>query len=312
MISKITVVIPMYNREAYIADTITSILRQSFEDFHIIILDDASIDHSCDIVKSFKDKRITLIEFDKHIGHAGIHNIGNSMVKSPYTSIMDSDDIMPPYRLGLQYKYMTEHPEIDILGGGYQCFGHASGLRLPLAITSAQIQLSLLFRSTLVHGTALFRTSLLQDTGVAYHENYLGSEDWALWVDLIGKANMHNLNASLLKYRVGEQSLTVQINNNRELRKSRRSIHYQIQRQAIRNLNIHLSQNDEELFLNYFSLDYTDPFPEIDRQRILGILDTMQNQAEKEHHDTAHFFRSFSLHRMQLLDQMRTAQLEDG
>ena len=116
----------------------------------------------------------------------------------------------------------------------------------------------------------------------------------------------------MLKYRVGEQSLTVQINNNRELRKSRRSIHYQIQRQAIRNLNIHLSQNDEELFLNYFSLDYTDPFPEIDRQRILGILDTMQNQAEKEHHDTAHFFRSFSLHRMQLLDHMRTAQLEDG
>ena len=88
------VIIPNYNSEKYIKNCIDSILNQTFGDFAIIIADDMSTDKSVDIIKSFKDKRIHLIENDRKRYNGGGRNVGiDYPIESRYTLFIDDDDI---------------------------------------------------------------------------------------------------------------------------------------------------------------------------------------------------------------------------
>jgi glycosyltransferase involved in cell wall biosynthesis len=95
---KISVIIPVYNKEKYIAKTIESVLNQSFTDFELIILDDGSTDKSLSIIKQFTDARIKLIE-QENIGVSATRNKGVSLSQAELIAFLDADDLWYPKHL---------------------------------------------------------------------------------------------------------------------------------------------------------------------------------------------------------------------
>ena len=107
--SKISVILPVYNSETTIEAAVKSILSQSFKDFELIIINDGSSDDTEQIINSFKDKRIKYIKNVKNIGLIASLNIGIKFSSSEYVARMDSDDISHPSRLKKQILFLKIH-----------------------------------------------------------------------------------------------------------------------------------------------------------------------------------------------------------
>ena len=116
MSSIITVLMPVYNAENYVGIAIESVLSQTFGDFELLIIDDASTDQTFDVISQYKDKRIQKVRNYTNIGIAASLNKGLSMINSQYVARMDADDISKPTRFEKQLTYMKLHPELGFLG----------------------------------------------------------------------------------------------------------------------------------------------------------------------------------------------------
>jgi glycosyltransferase involved in cell wall biosynthesis len=106
----ITIIVPIYNGSAYLAETLQSFLTQTFTDFELLAIDDGSTDNSAEIVRSLKDNRIRLIQRD-NAGLCHALNLGIAEAKAPYIARSDQDDISFPDRLERQLRVMEDHPE---------------------------------------------------------------------------------------------------------------------------------------------------------------------------------------------------------
>lgn len=112
----VTVAIPVYNAERTVADSIRSVLSQSFQDFELIITDDGSTDGTMDIVRAFDDPRLVIVCDGQHKGLALRLNEQIAMARGEYFARMDADDVMLPHRLERQTEFFKLHPETDVLG----------------------------------------------------------------------------------------------------------------------------------------------------------------------------------------------------
>ncbi|MDR1183019.1 MAG: glycosyltransferase [Bacteroidales bacterium] len=178
----ISIVMPMYNVQNFLRETVDSILKQTFADFELIIVDDGSIDNSVNIVKSYNDKRIHLIlaphDFINSL------NTGTSKAKGKYIARMDADDIMPVDRLEVQFEFMEKNPKIDICVGWMQFFGNSDHLeRVPAK--HDEITNRLMYRNFAMHPTAMLRRKIFCSGNIKYEENYPYAEDYKLWTDII-------------------------------------------------------------------------------------------------------------------------------
>jgi len=106
---KVSVVMPTYNRGYCLAESIQSILDQTFEDWELIIVDDGSTDDTEGVVRAFKDKRIIYKKLD-HTGHIGaVRNAGNALAKADIIVVQDSDDMSHPNRLGVILNHFKDN-----------------------------------------------------------------------------------------------------------------------------------------------------------------------------------------------------------
>lgn len=101
---------PIYNQKKYAAEAVESVLRQSFEDYELIVVDDGSTDETLAILKRYTDARIRLIE-SKHLGFLNALKTGLNLAEGRWVARMDSDDICHPQRLERQLAFLNEHPE---------------------------------------------------------------------------------------------------------------------------------------------------------------------------------------------------------
>lgn len=92
MCIKFSVVIPLYNKESYVLKTLQSVIVQTYTDFEIIVIDDASTDNSLELVKQLEDTRIRIIEHEKNLGLSSTRNTGISAANNNYIAFLDADD----------------------------------------------------------------------------------------------------------------------------------------------------------------------------------------------------------------------------
>ena len=123
---KITVLMPVYNGEKYLKESIESILKQTFRDFEFLIINDTSTDESEKIIRSFKDSRIKLIKNEKNIGLTKSLNKGLDLAKGEYMARMDADDISLPKRLEIQVAFMDKNPKIGVIGAWAKVIGESN------------------------------------------------------------------------------------------------------------------------------------------------------------------------------------------
>ena len=122
---KISVILPVYNSELYIKETIDRVLNQTFSDFELLIIDDCSTDKTVSIIKEYSDERICLIEKEKNSGLINSLNFGISLAKGEYIARMDGDDICLLERFAKQVAFLDKNPTIILCGTAYSditCF----------------------------------------------------------------------------------------------------------------------------------------------------------------------------------------------
>lgn len=128
----ISVVIPLYNKEQSIATTLQTVLKQTYQDFEIVIVNDGSTDHSVEEVTKVLDPRIRLIH-QKNAGVSAARNRGIEEAKGAYIAFLDADDKWKPDYLKTQYELILKYPECNVFACNYE-FKDAQGKITPTII----------------------------------------------------------------------------------------------------------------------------------------------------------------------------------
>jgi len=208
----VSVIIPTYNCESYITETIHSVLDQSFKDVEIIVVDDGSTDRTREIVVS-RGSRVRLVT-QVNSGVCAARNYGIREAQGQYICLMDHDDYWSPDKLALQLEQMHRHPEVGLVYSSFIWWhpgedgvfpNHSSfdQTSLPDGIDeqfSGWIYHQLLLDCWVLTSAALIRAEVFEKCGM-YDESLPYSEDWDLWLRFSREFPFIKLKKALTLYR---------------------------------------------------------------------------------------------------------------
>lgn len=204
----VTVLLPVYNGEAYLRETLDSILSQTYTNFEFLIVDDGSTDSSGDIISSFNDSRIKVLRNPERLKLSGALNRGIKEAKGNYIARMDGDDIAYPRRLERQVEFLNNNPEIGVCGTAIEIFGSVPGRVDIYPASHSEIQSYSLFDCPFCHPTVMLRKNLFDKFDLYYDGSFYPTEDFELWTRAVKCFPTANLREVLLRYRVHEKSMT--------------------------------------------------------------------------------------------------------
>ena len=209
---KLAVILPAYNAENFLTECLDSLLNQTFSDFCILAVNDASTDNTGDILESYatKDARLRVYHLPQNQGEPAVMQFAMDMLNYmnvEYVARMDADDICVPHRFEKQVQYLDEHPEIDILGSNALLFNDGQTDKttkistLPLLDKDIKAHFSLA-RDNIINPSSMWRHSSIKALGINYAQTAT-APDFHMWVQcaLNGKT-FANLPEPLLFYRV--------------------------------------------------------------------------------------------------------------
>lgn len=216
--TKVTVIIPTYNMEKYIARTMYSVLNQTYKNYEIIVVSDNSTDSTNTIVEDFIKKydNISLIVNEKNEGVSASRNKGILEAKGEYVAFLDADDLWKTKKLETHVKFLQDNPEV---GMSFDCsvFIDDKDRRLGLyqipkkfkEITPNYI----LCRNPCSNGSAVVaRTELMKNN--LFDENLINSEDVECWLRFcLSGGRIEGINQLLTCYRVRENSASSNVGN---------------------------------------------------------------------------------------------------
>jgi glycosyltransferase involved in cell wall biosynthesis len=198
---KVSVVLPVYNVAAHIQQTIESLLRQTFTDFELLVLDDCSTDDTVAKVSAIADPRLRLIRNPHNLGRAGTDNAALEHVKGEYLAKMDGDDICHPERLAKQVAFLDQHPAVNVVGSFMQNFGADTYLnRYPADPADAQVLT--LFTLPTGNPPMMLRASLFKEQGLRYDAKLRQTEDYDFCARYIRQLTIATIQEPLVQYRV--------------------------------------------------------------------------------------------------------------
>jgi len=205
----ISVILPVYNGQTYVLDSIDCILKQTVEDFELIIINDGSNDRSKEIILSKKDNRIIYIENKTNQGLIKTLNKGLYYAKGQYIARMDADDLCCQKRFEKQLYYFEENEHIAILGTTQYIIGRE---RLLLQTPSwKENRVRLLLEPVVGHSSVMLKKATLVEKKLYYDKEALYAEDYKLWVDAsLSGLKIENLNEALCGYRYHKNQVSQQ------------------------------------------------------------------------------------------------------
>lgn len=206
---KVSILLPVYNAEYTIKETIDSILNQTYSNFDVVIINDGSSDNSEQTILEYKDKRIHYYKNESNKGLIYTLNRGIELCKGKYIVRIDADDIMLPTRLEEQIKFMEEHPTIVASGSAVIKFfpdGKQKIYTPPLK--SQVIKYKILLGSPIPHPSAIIRREILLKYNIRYDINYIHAEDYKFWYDLSKIGLLANIRKPLIMYRCSTEQVS--------------------------------------------------------------------------------------------------------
>ena len=215
---KLAVILPAYNAENFIAECLESLLNQTFSDFCILAVNDASTDNTGNILETYaaKDTRLRVYHLPQNQGEPAVMQFAMDMLNYmnvEYVARMDADDICVPHRFEKQVQYLDEHPEIDILGSNALLFNDGQTDKttkistLPLLDKDIKAHFSLA-RDHIINPSSMWRHSSIKALNINYAQTS-SVPDFHMWIQCaLHKKTFANLAEPLLLYRLhpGQES----------------------------------------------------------------------------------------------------------
>ena len=205
---KVTVLMPVFNAGSFVVQAIRSILRQTFTDFELLIIDDGSTDNTVRLIESFDDSRIRLIQNEGNCGVAVTLNRGLTLARGEYIARMDADDVSLKTRLAHQVQFLDSNPDIGIVGSWVRLFGDQLPLAEKTPVGADVLSAYLVFDNPIFHPTVMLRRSLVEHDGLAYDPAFNRTEDFELWIRAVTFTRLDNIPLVLHKMRHHERSVT--------------------------------------------------------------------------------------------------------
>jgi glycosyltransferase involved in cell wall biosynthesis len=201
--TRVSVIIPAYNAMNYLAETLESVLKQTFTNFEVLIINDGSSDNIVEWASEIQDARVRLICQDNQ-GLAGARNTGIWCSKGEYLAFLDADDIWEPTKLEKQVKCLNENADIGLVS----CWishvdenGNIVGFTNVPKFTGTDLKRELFtFNNILCGSTPILRRSCFEKVGF-FERSLKSAEDWDMWLRIARYYSISVIREPLVRYR---------------------------------------------------------------------------------------------------------------
>ena len=199
----LTVLMPVYNAEKFLAESINSILSQTYSNFEFVILDDASTDNSLKIIKAYakEDKRIKVLINNKNQKTAKSRNILLKKTTTEFIAWMDADDVSSPHWLQTQMDFLKQNPKIDVVSCHWDFFGDREFI-LKRPFLDSQIKSAFLLDCTFGTGGSMIKMKKIRANKIFFNEQLESAEDYDYWVKSFSVLSFAAVDKILYRYRI--------------------------------------------------------------------------------------------------------------
>jgi glycosyltransferase involved in cell wall biosynthesis len=205
---KVSVIMSVCNGEVYLNDCINSIIHQTYRHWEFIIINDASIDDSERIIRSYTDKRINQFVSKKHLGVAKALNIAIEKSTGDLIARMDADDVSERTRLEKQVKFFIDNPKYGLVGSYAFIIQDKHDIIIKkFPSINKDIRKVILSYNPFIHSSVMFRRQIITKLG-KYNESLNGAEDYDLWLRIAAEYPVFNIPIPLVKYRINNNALS--------------------------------------------------------------------------------------------------------
>jgi len=210
MIPRISILMPVWNGEKFLAAAVDSLLTQTFTDFELLVIDDGSTDRTPEILHGYADPRLRVLRLE-HAGIVVALNHGLAQARAGWIARLDADDLSEPRRLERQWQALSRHPQAVLCHTAVTFFGDGKitpgEARLPR--TRSFTALRLCYLCPVAHSTVLFKKSAALAVG-GYRPEERHAEDFSLWGRMLEQGEFVALPEKLVRFRVHQQSVSRQ------------------------------------------------------------------------------------------------------
>ena len=209
---RVSVILPVRNGMPYLPMAVESILSQTFGDFELIIVDDASTDSTPECLAELTDPRVRVIRNERNLGVSKSLNKALALARGEYIARQDADDLSFPKRLAKQVAFLDSHPEVGLLGSDLDIIDQNGVVVVPSSgVPHADIDIKwqLLFKCPMPHSSIMVRPQVLAQFG-CYPEaaEFRYAEDYELWSRVTEVIKAANLPDVLIQWRANMASVS--------------------------------------------------------------------------------------------------------
>lgn len=186
----VTILMPCFNGSPFLRDTLKSLLKQTFKDYELLIINDCSTDDSLETIRSFTDPRIRVHTNSVNMGQTKSLNVGLHIARGKYIVVNDADDYSLPKRIEAQLDFITEHPEYPVVGCSAYIMDREGKIRRTFLRPTDQreIKIQLLSETPMTHGAVMMDRGFILSQG-GYNEDFRICQDFELWSSIIRKGH---------------------------------------------------------------------------------------------------------------------------
>ena len=282
---RVTVLMPTYNVAPWVDEAIQSVLNQTYKDFDLLVVDDASSDDTLAHVRAIDDPRIRIATFPNNVGLADNLNRGLDLIDTELVARMDGDDIAEPDWLETGMKVLDSHPEVGVCSFGFQFFGTKTSLvRFPEWNEDSKAQM--LFGCTVI--VPVLRRSVFVENNLRYSTAAFPAEDYMMWSNVYRVTQVYNVQRTLFHYRTHETQISTS-KRQAQIEKSN-----EVRLKMLNWLNEDFSDDEKRYFLNVFVPCVVDGEESVDELKRFAELLVSRNT--QHHYDNEALRKKFQSH----------------
>lgn len=205
----VSIIASVYNCEEYIADMVESVMFQTYQQWEMIIIDDASTDNTWKILSQYTDTRIKKYQNNENRGMTVNLNKALEIATGKYIIRIDGDDVAYPRRLEKQVMFMEENSDVVLAGCWMRGFG-SRNIFLQRIEGAEELRIHLLFDTAVFHPTFIIRKSILDQYLIRYNEEFRYAQDYELEFRLSKYGKLRNIPEILMKYRYHDKQISIE------------------------------------------------------------------------------------------------------